>query len=154
MSEAFHPTNSVAQGSPLFPILYLLVIRSLISLLNISSEVEGISVSGPRGDKNNCRSLKAGAFADDLNRFLRNTDQLAPFRALFAIYENASGAVNSWPKTFGLRVGTLRGSDVLPAGWVEGRDFNTTNTLIEISGCSSAPQQTWQKSGKKKSPVR
>ncbi len=83
------------------------------------------------GDESNCRSLKAGAFADDLNLFLRNTDQLTPFRALLAIYENASGAVNSWQKTFRLRVGTLRGSDVLPTGWVEERDINTTNTLIK-----------------------
>jgi hypothetical protein len=33
--EGFHPTNDVAQGSPLSPILYLLVIQSFISLLNI-----------------------------------------------------------------------------------------------------------------------
>ncbi len=43
----------------------------------------------------NCRFLKAEAFANDLNLVLRNTDQLTPFRALLAIYENASGAVNS-----------------------------------------------------------
>ena len=107
--EGFHPTNGVAQGSPLSPILYLLVIQSYISLLNISPNVESISVPGPGEDKNNCRSLKAGAFADNLNLFLRNTNQLTPFRALLAKYENASGAVNSWPKTFGLRLGTSGG---------------------------------------------
>ena len=123
-----------SQGSPLSPILYLLVIQSFISLINTSPDVEGISVPGIGGDESNRRSLKAGAFADDLNLYLRNTDQLTPFRALLAIYENASGAVNSWPKTFGLRVGTLRGSDVLPDGWVEGRDINTKNTLIKYLG--------------------
>ena len=115
VEEGFHPTNGVAQGSPLSPIIYLLVIQSFISLINTSPDVEGISVPGIGGDESNRRSLKAGAFADDLNLYLRNTDQLTPFRALLAIYENASGAVNSWPKTFGLRVGELRGSDTLPA---------------------------------------
>ena len=37
-------------------------------------------------------------------------------------------------KTFGLRVGTLRGSDALPIGWVEGLDINTANTLINYLG--------------------
>ena len=109
VGKGFHPTTGDAQGSPLSPILYLIVIQSFISLLNISPEVEGISVPG-RGGEGNSRFLKAGEFADDLNLFLRNTDQLIPIRALLAIYENASGAVNSWPKTSGLRVGALRGS--------------------------------------------
>ena len=100
VGEAFHPTNGVAQGSPLLPILYLLVIQSSISLLNIFPEVEGISVPGPVGDESNCRSLKVGAFADDRNIFLRITNQLTSFRALLATYENASSAVNSWTKTF------------------------------------------------------
>ncbi len=100
VGEDFHPTNGVAQESPLLSILYLLVIQSCISLLNISPDVEGIFVPGAGGDESNCR----------------NTDQLPPFRALLAMYENASGAVNSWPKTFGFRVGTLRGSNILPVG--------------------------------------
>ena len=86
------------------------------------------------GDKSNCRSLKAEAFADDLNLFLRNTDQLTPFRELVTIYKNASGAVNSWLKTFGMHVWTLREFDIFPVGWVEGRDINTTNTLIKYLG--------------------
>ena len=126
VGEAFHPRNGVTQGSPLSPIVYLLAIQSCISLLNISPEIQGIS--------GNCPSLKAGAFADDLNLFLRNTDQLIPFRALLAIYENVSGAVNSWTKIFGLRVGKLRASDVLHTGWVEGRDINITNTLMKYLG--------------------
>ena len=95
VGEGFHPTNGVAYGSPLSPIIYLLVIQSFISLLNIPPEVEGISVPGPGGDESNCRSLKEGAFADDLNLFPRNINQLTPFRALLVIDKNASGAVNS-----------------------------------------------------------
>ena len=39
IGEAFHPTNSVAQGSPLSPILYLLVIQIFISLIDTSPEL-------------------------------------------------------------------------------------------------------------------
>jgi len=49
VGEGFHPTNGVAQGSPLSPILYLLVIQSFISLINTSPDVEGISVPGIGG---------------------------------------------------------------------------------------------------------
>ena len=80
VGEGFHLKNGVAQGSFLSLILYFLVIKSFISLLNLSPEVKGISVPA-RGDENNCRSFKAGAFADDLNLFLRNTDLFTPFRA-------------------------------------------------------------------------
>ena len=33
-----------------------------------------------------------------------------------------------------MRVGSLRGSDYLPQGWEEGRDINTTNSLIRYLG--------------------
>ncbi len=41
---------------------------------------------------------KEEAFADNLNLFLLNTDQLSLFRELLATYENGSGAVDAWPK--------------------------------------------------------
>ena len=92
-------------------------------------------------------ALTAEAFADDLNLLLRNTDQLTPFRALLAIYENELSELK-WPKTFGLRIGFLRGSDVLPAGWIEGRDINTTNTLIKYLGMFlGAPAEVAKKGG-------
>ena len=40
IGESFHPTNAVAQGSPLSPLLYLLVIQSFVSLLNTSEQLE------------------------------------------------------------------------------------------------------------------
>ena len=46
------------------------------------------------------------------------------FRELLKIYEQGSGAKNSWEKTFALRLGALRLSNALPSGWIEGRDIN------------------------------
>ena len=39
VGESFHPTNAVAQGSPLSPLLYLLVIQSFVSLINVSNDM-------------------------------------------------------------------------------------------------------------------
>ena len=58
VGDKFHPTNSVAQGSPLSPLLYLLVIQTFISLINVSESMrehneigalEGITVPGDGG---------------------------------------------------------------------------------------------------------
>ena len=50
------------------------------------------------------------AFADDLVCFLRDEDELPAFRQLLRVYERGAGAQNSWPKTHGMRIGSLRGS--------------------------------------------
>ena len=64
------------------------------------------------------------AFADDALAFLRDVDQLEPFRALLGVYERGAKAVNSWPKTSILRLGSLRGSTHLPAGWTGGSEIS------------------------------
>ena len=45
-------------------------------------------------------------------------------------------------------------SDVLPDGWVEGRDINTKNTLIKYLGMFLGAPADVAKNGKKKSPAR
>ena len=139
--KAFHPTNAVAQGSPLSPLLYLLVIQSFVSLLNVSHRISendvgisGINVPGPGGDAGCPQAVRVLAFADDLVVFLRNADELPAFRELLRIYETGAGAKNSWAKTHGLRVGSLRGSTHLPQGWQEGRDINTKDAIIRYLG--------------------
>ena len=135
----FKPTNGLSQGSPLSPILYLLVLQSFLSLLNTTDALTGVHIPGEGGDEEQPAIIKALGFADDLVIFLRNADQLDEFKRLLAIYEDGSGALNSWEKTFGMRVGSLRGSDYLPQGWEEGRDINTTNSLIRYLGIFLAP---------------
>ena len=55
-------------------------------------------------------------------------------KELLGVYERGSGARNSWGKTAGLRVGSLRGSTYLPDGWVEGRDIRTQDPVIRYLG--------------------
>ena len=159
VGEAFHPTNSVAQGSPLSPLLYLLVIQSFISLVHqsraLSSQheglgvIEGISVPGSGGDLAHPTALRVLGFADDLVVFLRDGDELPAFQSLLRVYERGAGAVNSWEKTHAMRVGALRGSDELPAGWEEGRDIDTSGAAIRylgiFLGCEEAVAAQWEK---------
>ena len=159
VGEAFSPTNSVAQGSPLSPLLYLLVIQSFVSLLNVSSQLEeqhgplgrihGITVPGIGGDELNTQQLRVLAFADDIVCFLRDEDELPAFRQLLRVYERGAGAQNSWPKTHGMRVGALRDSQHLPTGWVEGRDINTSAATVRylgiFLGASERVAKEWEK---------
>ena len=120
LGEKFQPTNAVAQGSPLSPCLYLLYIQSFVSMLH-QSDLEGIEMPGKGGDETATQTIKVLAFADDLVVFLRDESQLPRFKELLEVYEEGAGAVNSWEKTHGMRVGTLRDStnrlpDCVPRG--------------------------------------
>ena len=92
--EAFHPTNGVAQGSPLSPILYLLVIQSFISLIDTSPELQGVAIPGTGGDEQRPPIHKDLVFADDVLLSLKDEDQLVPFKKLLHIYEHGTGAKN------------------------------------------------------------
>ena len=124
-------SNGLAQGDPLSPVLYLLCIQGLISLVTRDAEsgdarrLRGIPLP-PREDSRGGPSTRAliSAFADDLCLYLQDEQQLPRFRELLKIYEQGSGAKNSWEKTFALRLGALRLSNTLPSGWIEGRDIN------------------------------
>ena len=45
----FKPTNGLSQGSPLSPILYLLVLQSFLSLLNTTDALTGVHIPGEAG---------------------------------------------------------------------------------------------------------
>ena len=55
--------------------------------------------------------------ADDFAVALCDTLQLPHLRIILAVHERASGGLNNWLKTYGLRIGSLRGSTVLPPDW-------------------------------------
>jgi hypothetical protein len=64
--------------------------------------------------------------ADDIFCGLRDTMQLPDLKVVIAAHERASGGLNNWLKTFGLRVGGLRGSTIMPPGWDPNHvDFST-----------------------------
>ena len=141
-------SNSLLQGDPCAPILYLLVIQSFISLVD-TSNMQGIDVPGLRGDPASVTHLRAVGFADDLLMFLRHPSQLTIFHGLFDIYAKASGAVLSLPKSFGMRIGRLRHSRFdLPSGWVEGRDIQITDDPVRylgiFLGAPSAVKTVWE----------
>ena len=90
--------------------------------------IKGIPI--PAGDGGGPPApLLTSAFADDVCIFLESVRQLTRFKELLHIYCIGAGALNSWEKTVGLRVGDERESDDLPTGWTEGIDINTHPTL-------------------------
>ena len=79
-------------------------------------QLRGIQIPGPLGEGK--VELRAQAFADDLVAFLRNENELPYFKKKLTTYEKGSRhAKNSWPKTEGLRIGSLADSTHLPDGW-------------------------------------
>ena len=127
-------SNSLLQGDPCAPILYLLVIQSFISMVN-TSNLKGIELPGPIGNTTSTTHLRAAGFADDLLMFMQRPSQLTKFQELFNTYSKASGAVLSLPKSFGMRIGRLRHSRYdLPQGWVEGKDIQFTDDPVRYLG--------------------
>ena len=52
----FKPTNGLSQGSPLSPILYLLVLQSFLSLLNTTDTLTGVHIPGEGGGRRATRN--------------------------------------------------------------------------------------------------
>jgi hypothetical protein len=83
-------SNSLLQGDPCAPILYLLVIQSFISLVD-TSNLKGIDIPGVRGVPTSATHLRAVGFADDLLVFMRHP------------YRKANVTVRSRPARLNLR---------------------------------------------------
>ena len=136
----YEQANGLHQGCCLSPILYLLHLQSFLSLLDTAGvggvdgpRLHGIEIPADSAGSNSVE-LKVASYADDMCCFLRDADQLPTFRSLLHIYEQGSGARNSWPKTHMLRVGALRDSDYLPPGWVDSKDEVAGQTSVDCSG--------------------
>ena len=84
----FQFSNALLQGAPEAPIMYLLVIQTFVSLLQMAprSHLQGIAVPCAHGRPGEMASLRVMAFADDLVAYLRRGRELAAFGALFAVY--------------------------------------------------------------------
>ena len=124
-------------------------------------KLEGIPISSPDGSTTTTVTHIAAAMADDVGLGLRDTLQLEPFKLVLAVHERASCAVgalsrpytsnglNNWLKTVSLRVGSLRGSTVMPADWNPAHvQFNTDPAiryLGDFFGPASSVRAEWIK---------
>jgi len=133
-----YPKNGLIQGDPFAPIAYLLYFQTFLSLIHKPPpelpNIKGVLIPGKGGDEEHPQEIKAAAFADDVIIALHDEDQLDNFRTLLKVYEDGASALNSWGKTFAMRVGSLRNSTYLPQGWIEGTHINTTQTDIRYLG--------------------
>ena len=123
--------NGVRQGDPIAPLAFLLSLQPFLSMLHRSQSV-GVSVPLADGSSRHCRlrgieipsadgsstvCYPAAAMADDVAVALYDTHQFPVVKLIMDTHERASGGLNNWLKTFGLRLGPLAGSTALPLGW-------------------------------------
>ena len=154
--------NGVRQGDPCSPLVYLLSLQPLLSMLRLSQRVgvtvplangrtvfhriKGIPIPTLDGTATDC--ALAVAMADDVALALQDTHQLPAARDMMCVHERASGSNNNWPKTFGLRIGSLRGSTALPFSWNPAHinfDEDPIRYLGVFLGCSQRVTLKWAK---------
>ena len=123
--------NSVRQGDPCSPLIFILTLQPLLSMYRLATQssirvptadgtfrdcyLAGIPIPNLDGTGNTCEPT--ASMADDIALAIRDTDQLPCVQLILQVHERASGALNNWDKTYGLRIGTLRGTSHIPAGW-------------------------------------
>jgi len=99
LGAPFQPSNGVKQGCGLSPLLYILVIQTLLSLIHTAdgppgsdtAPYEGIAFpTARRGDTDARTHSLASAYADDFIAYLNNQAQLPAFQRLIATFEAGS----------------------------------------------------------------
>ena len=85
--------RGVRQGCSLSPLLYVLVMDSLLRRVHGSDNVQGVKIPGGK-------QIKMSAFADDTNFFCDNTKSVRHVLILFELFGLASGSVINFEKSF------------------------------------------------------
>ena len=140
VGDAFEIANSVKQGCPLAPYLYIISLQPLLDTLHANTAFRGVVIPGPLGEGE--EEVRAVAYADDLAVYMAGFADLPIFGAEMRDYNQASGARSNWDKCDGLRLGALRGTlpdlnalaaaDIGPMHRVRWRDLD--NDHIHV-GC-------------------
>ena len=112
-SDPFSIWNSVKQGCPLAPYLYIISLQPLIDAIQASSTYAGIPIPGHMG--RGTTEARVMAYADDLKLYMAGYESLRGLGPIMRDYNLASGADSNWSKCDGLRLGTLKGIAPHPA---------------------------------------
>ena len=107
---AFAIKRSVRQGCPLSPLLYVLVLESLLHRFwdeGTNPALRDVPFAGPL-------TARVSAFADDITVFVSLCMDITAVKKAVGEYEQIAEAKVNFDKSEGLRLGAWRGSDTLP----------------------------------------
>ena len=82
-------SQSIRQGCPIAPILYILQAEPLASTIRANPNINGIKLQHPSDQEN---EEKLNMFADDTHLFNRDEESIEETIQILNIYEKASGA--------------------------------------------------------------
>ena len=110
--------QSVRQGCPLSPLLYVLALEPLLRRLRdegTSPALRGVSFADPL-------TARVSAFADDITVFVSRRLDIKAVKKAVVEYERIAGAKVNFDKSESLRLGAWRGSNTLPGSfrWSDG----------------------------------
>ena len=120
LSKRFSVTRGVRQGCPLSPLLYAIFSEVLNVLVNLNSEIKGITV--------NCEEIKLSQYADDFTAILVGSRSIYAFFEDLEKFERVSGALVNPEKTKALWLGRNVGRTDKPLG------LDWTSDFIKILG--------------------
>ena len=134
LTEAFPVSRGVCQGSPLSPLLYVLVAETMACRVRADDNIDGFPLPCSN------RRIKISQYADDTTVLICSEFSLLALFRLFASFERASGARLNLNKCNGLLLGPWRLRD--PHTMPIQLQWSTDN--IRVLGSSIKPgEQDW-----------
>jgi hypothetical protein len=135
LSEHIFLHRGVRQGCPLSPLLYVIVIETLLMALQTNNRIRGIDIPGTRARH------KLGPYTDDVSLTLQDDASVCHAFDTIQCYERASGSKLNEAKTVGLYFGRHAGRSTgpVPITW-------TTDPVVILGArYGSNPEQDWEK---------
>ena len=135
LSDTVYLERGVRQGCPLSPLLYTLIIETLVTAIRHDKRIEGIPVPGSQDES------KISAYADDGTLTLKDDRSVARAFEVIQQYEAASGSKLNMEKTEGIYVGQQAGRTTgpVPITW------KTDAITVLGTKMGNNMEQDWQK---------